>query len=137
MTTTPQYQMILEEMSDDLPSRVMKVLEDEYRQHPGQNISRVNMVFRVFDVVVAKDKLANSSEDRQNRETIEALQLQGYPIISSSGKAGGYRLAADQAGIESYINELESRRKNLELKIAALRSPRKSYVYQHVLGAQA
>lgn len=129
--------MILETMPADLPSRVMKELEDEFKQHPGQNISRVNFIFRVFGVVVTKDKLTNSDEDRQIRKTLEALQLQGYPIISSSGKSGGYRLAVDDGDILPYINELESRRKNLELKIAALRSPRKSYVYQHVLGVQA
>lgn len=134
MTTTQQYEMILATMPEDLPSRIMSVLEKEFNKNPGKNLSRQEMVYLVHNIVIPKDKLANSTEDRQNRETIEALQLQGYPIISSSGKAGGYRLAVDQEDSESYINELESRRKNLELKIAALRSPRKSYVYQHVLG---
>lgn len=128
MSTTKTYEIMLQTSPQDLPKKVMEVLEFAFTNSPGLNVTRQDMILNVFGVFVEKSRLANSKEDRQIREAIEALQRDGYPVISSSGKPG-YRLAVDDQDIEEYIIELESRRKQLEEKIRCLRNPRKKYIY--------
>jgi len=118
----------------DINQRVMQVLEFAFENSPGINVTRQDMVANIFGIFVEKSKLANSTEDRQIREAIEDLQRAGYPVISSSGKPG-YRLAVDDQEKETYIVELESRRKQLEEKIRALRNPRVKYVYRQPVQA--
>jgi hypothetical protein len=129
MTTTQQYDLIVAQTPPDITKKVMDVLEYAFNHSPGINVTRQDMILNVFGIFVEKSKLSNNREDRQIREAIETLQREGYPVISSSGKPG-YRLAVDEADIEDYIVELESRRKQLEEKIRCLRNPRKKYVYQ-------
>ncbi|MDD2922169.1 MAG: hypothetical protein PHQ36_07770 [Anaerolineales bacterium] len=136
MTTTPQYDRIIETIPTGLEKRVMDVLQYAFEASPGINVTRQDMIQNVFGVFVEKSKLSNNREDRQIREAIENLQRAGYPIISSSGKPG-YRLAINNADMEAYIAELESRRSQLEEKIRALRTTRPNYFYvQPVIATQ-
>ena len=115
---TLEYDRILATMPKGLEHDIFKVLS-----HAPEGINRTGLILSIFSKVVEASKLANCSEDRQIRTAIEHLQRDGYPVISSSGKPG-YKLAASDTEMESYIAELESRRDQLADKIKALRQPR-------------
>ncbi len=115
----PVYERILEGITEPME----KVLMEALLERAGEPVTR----YELLEMVHGKKArlwaeihgLQNSAEDRQNREIIERLQRREYPITSSSGRAG-YVLAADEADTDSYINELVTRRTNLDEKIAAL-----------------
>lgn len=128
MSTTKQYDQLVAEMPPGIQADIMIVLLESYHNARGQNVTRERLILLVFNKVVDKAKLSGSKEDRQIRDSIEELQRQGYRIISSSGRPG-YRLAVDDADMEEYIAELESRKASLEEKIRCLRTPRPKYEY--------
>lgn len=111
------YDDLLRTMPQDLEQQVLHVIASA----DGRAVGRRELVERIFGYTPAN--LANDRHDRQIRKAIEALQLQGYPIISSSGK-GGYRMA-NEAEIDEYIRELEARRARLAEKIRALREAKR------------
>ncbi len=128
MSTTVQYRHIVATMPEDLGAKIMKVLEYAYAVSPGVNVTKQDLIWNVFGVWIEKRDLINSTEDRQIRDKIAELQLDGYPIIASSGKPG-YRLDPNREEIEEFCKELEARMEQLRQKVLALRHPRKKYVY--------
>lgn len=120
MTTTPVYDQLLSEITDDLQRRVFQALAD----HAGEKVTRPDLVFAVFGHYVQQGALGNNTDDRKIRECIEALQMREYPILSSSGEAG-YVLLADEAELDKYVAELASRRERLSEKIGALQRSRR------------
>ena len=119
---TLEYDRILATMPKGLEKDVFDLLVQLYK-YSSETVTRKELVYNLFGKYVENSKLANCLEDRQIRTAIEHLQRDGYPVISSSGKPG-YKLAGNDAEMESYIAELESRRDQLADKIKALRQPR-------------
>ena len=87
-------------------------------------------------------RLTNLS-DRQVRKAIETLRKDGHMIISLEK---GYRLAADMAELESYLNKIHSYQKSLylnnhslELILAQSKGQRVVTVRQHTrrIGAES
>jgi hypothetical protein len=128
MTTTPRYDYIVATMPLDLGEKVMKVLEYAYAVSPGVNVTKQDLIWNVFGKWIEKRDLIYCTEDRQIRDVIALLQLEGYPIIASSGKPG-YRLDPDREEIETFCKELDARIEQLRQKVLALRNPRKKYTY--------
>jgi hypothetical protein len=100
--------------------KVMQTLIDR----AGERVTRYELLETVHGPEACawakKHGLANSTEDRQNREIIEHLQAKEYPIVSSSGQAG-YILAADEETTDNYLKEMIGRRESLDKKISAVR----------------
>jgi hypothetical protein len=124
MTTTPVYDLLLKDITDETERRLLDVLLDQ----AGERISRIDLVEAVHGLdarlLAEKVGIGNSTHDRQNREIIERLQGRDYPIVSSSG-VGGYTLAADDATTEAYIAEIGSRIEQMQAKCTALRRSRR------------
>lgn len=124
---TPEdvFKHIVSSSPRDLEQRVLAVL----REHVGKKkrISRQALVQRVFGKTIARGALANSTEDRQVRVALEALQYQ-HPILSSSG-TGGYYYAESAEEIARYAAELDSRAKKLQQK--SIRLARLAARYEH------
>ena len=116
MTPAAIYAALLSEIDDALERKVFQVLADD----AGEQVSRPDMVFRVFGVYVQQSELGNNKYDRQVRECIAMLRKRGYPIVSTSG-GRGYKLTTDHAEINSYIAEQVARRDDLETVIRAMR----------------
>lgn len=116
MSTTQVYDQMVATMPEDLPKRIMQVLTTAYKESPGSNVTKQDIIKQAFPLPIRRP----ATEDRQLRDTIADLQLAGYPIVASSGKAG-YRLAVDSEDAAEYISELESRKEQLQNKIDALR----------------
>lgn len=120
MATHPVYDLLLADITEDMERAVLtKLLE-----HAGERVNRYELIEAVhgLDARARAEQhgLANSKEDRQNRECIESLQRKDYPIYSSSGEAG-YVLAIDESVADTYISEISSRIKTMEAKQAALK----------------
>lgn len=128
MSRTFQYESIVATTPEDLGEKIMKVLEYSYAVSPGVNVTKQDLIWNIFGISVDKRDLVYSSYDRQIRDTIAELQLDGYPIIASSGKPG-YRLDPERQEIEEFCKELEARMERLREKVLALRHPRKKYTY--------
>jgi hypothetical protein len=120
MSTTQVYEQMVASTPADLPARIMQVLEYALKNSPGINVTKQDMIKNVYGKFIEKARLSGTTEERQLRDTIADLQVSGYPIIASSGKAG-YRLAQNKAEIEEYVSELESRISQLQSKVFALR----------------
>ena len=129
MSHTDAYKQIVDSTPDDLPEKIMDVLTKAYQTQPGANVTKQEIIRAVFGEPDFERNRVNSTKDRQVRDVIADLQLEGYPIIASSGKAG-YRLAANVSEATQYIAELESRVSQLQGKIRALRTPNMKHVYK-------
>lgn len=82
-----------------------------------------------YDRLVRKEMLAvriygyyNQTVDRNIRNSITELRNEGYPIISTSGKAGYYY---DENSIDAIIADYSSRIAQMSRTIKALRRGRK------------
>jgi hypothetical protein len=102
--TSPVYDRLLSEIDDDLERKVLTVLLNQ----AGQRISRQGLIRSIFNVYVAPDKLAASTEDRQIRECIDRLREQDWPILSSSSQAG-YVLEYNETAVYKFAAEQQSR----------------------------
>jgi len=120
MTTHPVYDLLLQDVTDELERKVLSALI----AHAGEKITRPELVFSVYGVYVQQSSLNASLEDRKIREAIERLQRKEYPILASSG-AAGYVLASDDAELDSYLGEIVSRQNTLIEKERALRRSRR------------
>lgn len=120
MATTPVYDLLLSEVTDEMEKAVLVAL----LERAGERVTRYELIEKVHGsearAKAEKHGLANSTEDRQNRECIERLQAAHYPIVSSSGHAG-YILAADDETTDAYIAEIGSRIQQMQNKQVALR----------------
>lgn len=65
--------------------------------------------------------------DRRLRAAVSALRLSGYPVIASSGAGSTYRRAHNQAELDGFLAEIESRARSLEEQIRALRESAPRY----------
>jgi hypothetical protein len=119
MPTHPVYDLLLADITEEMERAVLTML----LEHAGERVNRYELLEAVHGAEARawaeKHGLANSKEDRQNRECIEALQRKDYPIYSSSGEAG-YILAIDEKAADTYITEIGSRIKAMEAKKDAL-----------------
>lgn len=134
MTTHPVYDLLLQEVTDELERKVLSALID----HAGEKVTRPELVFAVYAVYVQQGALSSSLEDRKIREAIERLQRREYPILASSG-AAGYVLACDDTELDSYIGEIVSRQNTLLEKERALRRSRRwiNYIREYKANAPA
>lgn len=120
------YESIIGGIAPGLEQKVFDILATSL----GHEVSRQNIVFRIFGIQVAPSQLANCTEDRQVRECIRSLREKDYPIISSSGKAG-YTLEADPVRIDATIAELSSKIESMKDVVEHLyRSKRKAHELQ-------
>lgn len=116
MPTTPIYDQLLQEVTDELERKVFEALS----KRNGQPMTRGDLVFEIFGEYVQKSELSSNTNDRKIREAIERLRKRDFPIHSSSGEAG-YMLTADEEAIDEYIGEQEARIERLRENIIAAR----------------
>jgi hypothetical protein len=102
MSTTPQYDTLRKQITDELQLQVLDLLEDN-----PQGMSRSKIILTIFGVFVPPAELASSVYDRKIRKAIEGLR-KDWPIVSNSGEAG-YRLSEDAAEIDAYAAEQAAR----------------------------
>jgi hypothetical protein len=123
MTTNRVYEHITATKPKDLKQMILQELKD----HIGstRRIQRRHLVEKIAQRLASQLEMDRSliTLDRQVRQSIEDLQLKGYPIISDSGQ-GGYWMAETYAEREAYIAEIESRANKLMEKARKLRSVR-------------
>jgi hypothetical protein len=112
--------MLLQEVTEDFERQVLAVLIDR----AGLKVTRPELIFELFGVVIPQANLASSTEDRRIRQAIENLQRREYPILSSSGQAG-YILATDDQDLDVYVGEIVSRVSQLKEKAESLRKSRR------------
>lgn len=119
MATTEQYEKLLSDLAGgELSELERKVLGLLNKHRDG--LTRFELLEHVFGpgsrYLAEKRGLANSTDDRKVRETIESLRNNGVPVVSSSGKPG-YRLDTSPEAINSMIAEWQSRVENLQTRI--------------------
>ncbi|MEP7136688.1 MAG: hypothetical protein ABI904_17310 [Chloroflexota bacterium] len=118
MSHTPEYEKLLAELNaGELPIIVRKIL-DALLQAP-KGLTRKGLIRIVFGEEPSNN-LANDTRDRKIRKGIEYLQNLGFPIVSTSEKAG-YKLDTDPKNIECMIREWESRIVHLQQRVDASR----------------
>ena len=119
MSHTPEYEKLLAELNaGELPIIVRKIL-DALLQAP-KGLTRKGLIRIVFGEE-PDNNLSNDTRDRKIRKGIEHLRNLGFPIVSTSGKAG-YNLDTDPKNIECMIRELESRIMHLQKRVEAISS---------------
>lgn len=124
MTTTPQYDRILETIDDQL----IRDVYCQIRDHVGKEhaISLDSLTIRVYGqaALITDDEgneYVNPSKTRAIREAIETLrEIHGVPVCSNSGKAGRY-LPASRAELDEFIAEHLSRAEKERLAAEKLR----------------
>ncbi|MBI2757218.1 MAG: hypothetical protein HYX49_00905 [Chloroflexi bacterium] len=118
MSHTPEYEKLLAELNaGQLPVIARKIL-DAFLKAP-KGLRRKGLIHIVFGEE-PQTNLGNDTRDRKIRKGIEYLRNMGYPIVSTSGKAG-YRLDTDPERIEGMIREWESRIAHLQKRVDAAR----------------
>jgi hypothetical protein len=125
MSHTPEYEKLLAELNaGELPVIVRKIL-DALLQAP-KGLTRKGLIRIVFREE-PDSNLSNDTRDRKIRKGIEHLRNLGFPIVSTSGKAG-YQLDTDPKNIECMIRELESRIAHLQQRVDAARHYRAVFI---------
>ncbi len=118
MSHTPEYEKLLAELNaGELPIIVRKIL-DALLQAP-KGLTRKDLIRIVFGKE-PDNNLSNDTSDRKIRKGIEYLRNLGFPIVSTSGKAG-YKLDIDSKNIDEMIREWESRIVHLQQRVNAAR----------------
>jgi hypothetical protein len=119
MSHTPEYEKLLAELNaGELPVIVHKILEALSQAPKG--LTRKGLIRIVFGEE-PDNNLSNDTRDRKIRKGIEYLRNLGFPIVSTSGKAG-YKLDTDSKNIDCMIRELESRIMHLQQRVEAISS---------------
>ena len=125
MPKTPKYKKLLAELNaGELPEIVRKILDALLKAQKG--LTRRGLVRIVFGEE-PDNNLSNDTRDRKIRKGIEYLRKLGFPIISTSGKAG-YRLDTDPENIECMVRELKSRIMHLQQRVEAISSYQELFV---------
>lgn len=125
MSHTPEYEKLLAELNaGELPIIARKIL-NTLRQAP-KGITRKGLIRAVFGEE-PDNNLSNDTRDRKIRKAIEHLRDLGFPIVSTSGKAG-YKLDTDPKNIEEMIREWESRIVHLQHRVDAARHYREAFL---------
>jgi hypothetical protein len=114
MSTTTQYQQLLDELAGELTEMERKVF-DALKSHPN-GLTRPQLVAIVYHEWTSKIVVNNSTKDRMVRKTIESLRAKMVPIVSNSGQAG-YRLDVSREARQKMVSELISRRDRLNEQI--------------------
>lgn len=118
MPHTPEYKKLLTELNaGELPIMVRKIM-DALLQAP-KGLTRKGLIRIVFGEE-PENNLSNDTRDRKIRKGIEHLRNLGFPIVSTSGKAG-YKMDTDPKNIEEMIREWESRIVQLQQRVDAAR----------------
>lgn len=119
MPHTPEYEKLLVELkAGELPVIARKIL-DMLSQAP-KGLTRQGLIRIVFGEEPGSN-LSNDTRDRKVRKGIEHLRNLGFPIFSTSGKAG-YKLDTDPENIECMVRELKSRIMHLQQRVDAISS---------------
>ena len=82
-------------------------------------MTREQLIFAVFGVWPTGD-LSKDPHDRKVRRVIESLRDRPLPIVANSAEAG-YRLDTSEEAIQKMVDELESRRSKLDVRVSRLR----------------
>jgi hypothetical protein len=102
MSTTPQYDALLAQVTDELSRQVLEIL----MRNPS-GMTRSALVAEIYGFWIPDNELASNVYDRKVRKAIEGLR-KDWPIVSNSGEAG-YRLSEDAAEIDAYAAEQAAR----------------------------
>lgn len=125
MPHTPEYEKLLAELkTGELPTTVHKIL-DALSQTP-KGLTRKGLIRIVFGKE-PDHNLSNDTRDRKIRKGIEYLRNLGFPIVSTSGKAG-YKLDTDPKNIDEMIQEWESRIVHLQHRVNAAQRYRDLFI---------
>lgn len=125
MSHTPEYEKLLAELNaGELPIIVRKIL-DALLQAP-KGLTRKGLIRIVFGEE-PDTNLSNDTRDRKIRKGIEHLRNLGFPIVSTSGKAG-YKLDTDPKNIDEMIWEWESRIVHLQHRVNAAQRYRDLFI---------
>ena len=125
MSHTPEYEKLLAELNaGELPIIVRKIL-DALLQAP-KGLTRKGLIRIVFGEE-PDNNLSNDTRDRKIRKGIEHLRNLGFPIVSTSGKAG-YKLDTDPKNIDEMIREWESRIVHLQHRVNAAQRCRDLFI---------
>ncbi len=100
--------------TDELNERVLAIIlaENPILEH---RITKEMLAVRIYGYY-------NPTVDRNVRDSIKELRDNGYPIISTSGKAGYYY---DENSVDAIIADYSSRIAQMSRTIKALRKGRK------------
>ena len=125
MSHTPEYEKLLAELNaGELPIIVRKIL-DALLQAP-KGLTRKGLIRIVFGEE-PDNNLSNDTRDRKIHRELEHLRNLGFPIISTSRKAG-YKLDTDPKNIECMIREWKSRIAHLQQRVDAARHYRDVFI---------
>ncbi|MEL7656095.1 MAG: hypothetical protein AAGU75_09320 [Bacillota bacterium] len=100
--------------SDEFNKKVLSIILSE-NPTPEKRLTKEIIAVRIYGYY-------NPSVDRNIRDSIKELRDEGYPIISTSGKAGYYY---DENSIDAIIADYTSRIAQMSKTINALRKGRK------------
>lgn len=124
MSHTLEYEKLLSELNaGDLPIIARNILNTLLQAPKGT--TRKGLIRTVFGEEPSNN-LSNDTRDRKIRKAIENLRNLGFPIVSTSGKAG-YKLDTDPKNIEDMIREWESRIIHLQHRVDAARHYRDAF----------
>jgi hypothetical protein len=121
----PNTKKLLAELNaGELPIVVHKIL-DALLQAP-KGLTRKGLIRIVFEEE-PDNNLSNDMRDRKIRKGIEYLRNLGFPIVSTSGKAG-YKLDTDPKNVECMIRKWESRIVHLQQRVDAAQRYRDLFI---------
>lgn len=124
MTTTPQYDRILETIDDQLIRDVYCQIRDHVGKEHAISLDALTITVYGQAALITDDdgnEYVNPTRTRAIREAIETLrEVHGVPVCSNSGKAGRY-LPASRAELDEFIAEHMSRADKLRTAAEKLR----------------
>jgi hypothetical protein len=124
MQITTVYEQLIAEIKDEDERKVFMIL----LRAEGRRVTRVELIWKVYGVVVDQESISNSVEDRKVRAIIRRLRQRDYPIVSSSG-VSGYTMKASVEEMDIYIADQASRKERIQENIdAAYRSKAKVHL---------
>ena len=109
MTIATIYEQLTAEITDEDEKKVFDMLLGA----DSRRVTREELVFEVYGVVVDPNALASSVEDRKIRTIIHRLRERDFPIVSSSGQSG-YTMKANPEEMDVYIADQASRKNKIQ-----------------------
>ncbi len=125
MSHTLEYEKLLSELNAGEWPIIARNILNTLLQAP-KGITRKGLIRTVFGEEPSNN-LSNDTRDRKIRKGIEYLRNLGFPIVSTSGKAG-YKLDTDPHNIEDMIREWESRIVQLQQRVDAAQHYRDAFL---------